>query len=177
MKFSSIWIFPKMLSIVGRIGIMSPSGQCPIVPRRHCPNVPIQQLSTFTTDDKWCHLLCSLEIAAPDVQRNTQKCVYLNVPCVPYFVILRTKFQQLQSSGEELLHNTAHSTSFITILFFQWVNPLLCKWICVLHAWALGFVYQKAWRVPLLGLQPLDTSSFSVLNTSLLWLSRGTWTD
>ena len=40
-------------------------------------------------------------------------------------------FKRLQPSGEELLHNEGHSTSRITLLIFQWVNPLLPKWICV----------------------------------------------
>ena len=43
----------------------------------------------------------------------------------------KQNFRQLQSSGKELLHNEAHSTSHITVLIFQWVTPLLPKWICV----------------------------------------------
>ena len=50
------------------------------------------------------------------------------------------------------------------------------EFVCIARL-SIGFVHQKAWRVPLLGLQPLDTSSFSILNTSLLWLSTGAWTD
>ena len=37
----------------------------------------------------------------------------------------KENFNQLLSSGEELLHNEAHSTSRITLLIFQWVNLLL----------------------------------------------------
>ena len=43
----------------------------------------IQQLSTFTADDKWCHLLSSLGIRASDIQQNSQKCICPNVPRVP----------------------------------------------------------------------------------------------
>ena len=48
-----------------------------------------------------------------------------------YLGILQTKFQTTAIIDEDLLHNEAHSTSCITLLIFQRVNPLLPKGICV----------------------------------------------
>ena len=42
-----------------------------------------QQLSNFTTDDNWCHLLFSLGIPASGVQHNSLKCLCPDVPRVP----------------------------------------------------------------------------------------------
>ena len=50
-----------------------------------------QQLSNFTTDDNWCHLLSSLRIPTSDVQHNSRKRLcpdVLSVPMCPHLPYL-----------------------------------------------------------------------------------------
>ena len=85
----------------------------------------IQQLSTFTTDDKWCHLLSSLWFPASDILHNSQKCICPNVPRVP--MCPRLPYIQAISGGGRLamsdspLYNiTCGSGSYILILGFRY---------------------------------------------------------
>ena len=53
----------------------------------------------------------------------------------------KQNFKQLQSSGEELLHNKAHSTSRITAPIFPMSHPTAAEVnLCLLHASIMALV-------------------------------------
>ena len=112
----------------------------------------IQQLSTFTTDGKWCHLLSSLGIPASGIKHNSQKCICPNAPGVPMcprlpyiYVYIDTKLLTNTHNAFGRNRNDAvnvFSTSQVSLLML-WIDKAHVEFNSILNS-KLQAVFQRS---------------------------------